>query len=304
MFRREVLADSRFTTRALVASALLVVPTVCSVPVGNTTASPHHADPPSATYAPHRAAPSTRRIAELTLTLPGDVPLALIYCSTGEFTMGNDDRCSEGNYLLFPNSYPPHTVRIEQPFYLGKYEVTQEQWQAIMASNPSRFQADKHCPVEQVSWQEAVRFCERASSYLGKRVRLPFEREWEYACTRGTLLGSTTRASGPESSVCAVAWCDLNSGGRTHSVGFKPADRLGFCDMLGNVSEWCQDRYLPYPGATWPAEREPYYVRRGGNWQSLWSTCASYTIRGQASPGTRDARIGFRVVVETAALDD
>ena len=182
-----------------------------------------------------------------------------------------------------------HEVRISRPFYLGKYEVTQGEWEAVMGTNPSEFQGCARCPVEQVSWNDVQEFIgklngrERGREY---RYRLPTEAEWEYAAQAGTT-GARYGELGE------IAWYDANSGGSTQSVGQKRANAWGLHDMLGNVWEWVGDWYGDYQSGAVTDPRGPSMgsprVIRGGS----WSNNARYVrsaYRYNYSPGYRLAR--------------
>ena len=205
----------------------------------------------------------------------------------GEFRMGS--RSAQAG----DNERPRTRVRISRGFYLGKYEVTQELWQAVTGTNPSRFSGCGRCPVEKVSWNDAQEFIRRLNARAGgTRYRLPTEAEWEYAARAGTV-------GDRYGNVDAIAWHEDNSGERTHPVGQKAPNAWGLHDMLGNVHEWVQDRYGGYPGGlvTDPAGPSSglLRVRRGGSWMyDAWYCRASF--RGIYSPGNRPDDLGFRLL--------
>ena len=146
----------------------------------------------------------------------------------GQFLMGSEN----GDY----NRKPVHRVRISRPFEMGKYEVTQAQWQAIMGNNPRRLKG-ANLPVEDVSWNAVQEFIKKLNARNdGYTYRLPTEAEWEYACR----AGETGDYSGK---LDEIAWYQDNSGEKTHAVGTRKANAWGLHDMYGNVYEWCQDRY-------------------------------------------------------------
>jgi formylglycine-generating enzyme required for sulfatase activity len=224
--------------------------------------------------------------------LPGNVPLELIVIPGGEFTMGGD---------RFDNEKPPHRVGVS-PFAIGKYQVTQAQWKAVMGNNPSKFQGDA-LPVERVSWEEAKAFCEKLSEMTGNEYRLPTEAEWEYAARAGSTgeycFGDDERLLGD------YAWYRENSDKKTHPVGQKTPNAFGLYDMHGNVWEWCSDWY----GEDYYKELEKggvaidprgpsagsYRVNRGGGWDDIAVICRS-AYRISDAPGFRYDDLGFRLV--------
>jgi len=215
--------------------------------------------------------------------------MELVLIRPGTFTMGSEN-CSNAT---------PHKVTITKPFYLGKHEVTQEQWQAVMGGTPSQFKGAKN-PVEKVSWDDCQLFLRELQEKVpGQRFRLPTEAEWEYACR----AGSTTKYCYGDDDVRlgACAWYSSNSDETTHPVGEKKPNAWGLYDMLGNVREWCADWFGDYPSGevadpTGPASGSGR-VARGGAWYSDASAARSaYRIR--YAPSARYYYCGFRVVVE------
>lgn len=167
-----------------------------------------------------------------------------------------------------------HKVTLSS-FYIGKTEVTQEQWSAIMNYNPSHFKGDD-LPVENVTYEEVLTFIQKLNNQSGKNYRLPTEAEWEFAA-RGGNLSNDYKYSG--SNIFEdIAWCEQNSNSTTHIVGTKNTNELGLNDMSGNVNEWCSDWYYPYPkedqinpkGET----KDPLgrHVIRGGGWNTRGGT--------------------------------
>ena len=164
----------------------------------------------------------------------------------GEFRMGSDNE-------LFSET-PVHVVHLASGFLLGKYPVTQAQWLDVMADNPSAFRDSPDRPVDSINWDQATEFCHRLSDQSGRRVRLPSEAEWEYACRAGTASEFFFGRWGPflddsevpweaRQSLCEYAWFDLNSGDSTQPVGRRRPNPWGLHDMLGNVWEWCADAW-------------------------------------------------------------
>jgi hypothetical protein len=190
-----------------------------------------------------------------------------------------------------------HRVRISRDFYLGKYPVTQSQWQAVMENNPSHFKG-ADLPVETVSWDDCQQFIERLNHETGKNAyRLPTEAEWEYACRGGSI---TVYSFGDDKRRLAeYGWYNTNSGGRPHPVGQKTANPWGLHDMHGNVWEWCQDWYAAYPPKPMTNPEGPSSgsdrVLRGGGWFDGARRCRS-GFRSYFSPDFRNSFFGFRLV--------
>jgi formylglycine-generating enzyme required for sulfatase activity/uncharacterized caspase-like protein len=216
-----------------------------------------------------------------TMARAGQTEVALVRVPAGGFAMGE--------------SANPHQVTISQDFWMGKFPVTQGQWQAAMGNNPSDFEkAGTDAPVEQVSWDDAQGFLSKLNGMQSEwTFRLPTEAEWEYSCRAGTT-GETYGGS-----LDAIAWFDGNSGGTTHPVGQKQANAFGLFDMLGNVWQWCQDWYGDYPrgSVTDPqgAMSGKYRVIRGGSGGSD-ATYVLSAVRDHNSPDDRLSFLGFRVV--------
>ncbi len=211
----------------------------------------------------------------------------------GTFNMG----CSPSQQgPCVPDENPVHEVTLTAPFYLGRYEVTQAQWQGVMGSNPSNFTGFSDSasrPVERVSWNMVQQFLSATG------LRLPTEAEWEYSCRAGTTT-AFNNASNTDSTLGTIAWYILNSGSQTHAVGQKAANALGFSDMSGNVWEWCQDWYSSSYYSVSPSTNPPgpasgnLKVFRGGSWLATSSPCrSSYRAAGASATSTQDNG-GFR----------
>jgi formylglycine-generating enzyme required for sulfatase activity len=232
----------------------------------------------------------------LAVDLGGGVKLELVLIPAGEFKMGSPD----SDKSAFPGEKPQHRVRITKPFCLGKYLVTQEQWEAVMGNNPSSFKGPKN-PVEEVSWDDCQKFLEKLNAKVGTehgKFVLPTEAQWEYACR----ARSTTRYcfGDDESGLGVYAWYNANSDLKAHPVGVKRPNAWELYDMHGNVFEWCQDwddedyyANSPTDDPTGPATG-PGRVLRGGHWGSPARLCRS-AYRGGGGPGYRSADLGFRV---------
>jgi formylglycine-generating enzyme required for sulfatase activity len=243
--------------------------------------------------------------------LGNGVLLDMVSIPRGVFSMGspnNAPRCEK-------NEQPQHSVTI-QPFFMGKFPVTQAQWRAVvdlprvkihLNSEPASFKGDSR-PVERVSWYEAMEFCDRLSQKTGHNYRLPSEAEWEYACRAGTSTAFQVGEALPE------ALANFNSGNAvtfftkallnaTSDVGnFKVANNFGLYDMHGNVWEWCADHWhdtyenAPSDGHAWLSDDEGQSrVLRGGSWDYNARSCRSAS-RIKYIPDFRLNAIGFRVV--------
>ncbi|MCE2486014.1 MAG: formylglycine-generating enzyme family protein [Desulfurellaceae bacterium] len=192
-----------------------------------------------------------------------------------------------------------HRVMLSQPFYLGKYEVTQGQWQAVMGSNPSLFACGATCPVENVSWEDTQAFIAALNRQEGvEKYRLPTEAEWEYAARAGT---QTAYHFGDDASqLGAYAWYgdNVDYENLIHPVGQKRPNAWGLYDMHGNVQEWVQDWYGGYPHGAVTDPRGPSSgarrVDRGGSWFNSARQCRA-ADRGDSSPGYRNGDLGFRL---------
>jgi formylglycine-generating enzyme required for sulfatase activity len=239
------------------------------------------------------AAPGKAEARSLTLGLGRDVKLETVLIPAGEFMMGSPGEPKDN---LGTDERPQHRVKITRPFFIGKFEVTQAQWRALMGDNPSKFTGDDKLPVEAVSWDDAQGFCRRASKLTGRQVRLPTEAEWEYACRAGTA--DTYAGVDSEKQLGDYAFFGVD---QTKPVGGKKPNTWGLYDMLGNVWEWCQDWYGPYSAGeqTNPAGPATGQVRvlRGGCWNSDAYNCRVANRLWSKAATRRYNVVGFRVAI-------
>jgi sulfatase modifying factor 1 len=197
-----------------------------------------------------------------------------------------------------------HRVTISQQFWLGRFEVTQAQWQRVMSANPSHFHSpDGALPVEQVNWYEVHEFLQRLGKLSpGSSFRLPTEAEWEYACRAGTTTAYSTGAtlSPKDANVSPARDTRVDARGRTMKVGSFAPNAWGLHDMHGNVWEWTDDDHCPYAGdETDPRAtcKSGVKVIRGGSWYFA-ADSARCALRYTHRPGDRGFSLGFRVVRE------
>ena len=237
---------------------------------------------------------------QVTVRLENDVLLEMVEIPGGTYPMGSPDGFG------YDDEHPQHEVSV-RPFLMGRCEVTQEQWGAVMGwMPPCRFK-DAKLPVERVSWNEATEYCGKLSERVGGVYRLPSEAEREYACRAGTTtpfhygetittdltnyVGEHTYRAEPEGVYRHV----------TTEAGSFPPYPLGLWDMHGNVWEWCADAWhddyqgAPSDGSVWAAESSAFRVLRGGPWHEPPGICRS-AIRLKFNPTEGEEYIGFRVV--------
>jgi formylglycine-generating enzyme required for sulfatase activity len=218
----------------------------------------------------------------------------MIFVEGGSFDMG----CTgEQASYCFDSEKPMHRVNIED-FFIGKFEVTQNQWREIMGSNPSSFKNCEDCPVENVSWNDIQQFILKLNQLTGKNYRLPSEAEWEFAARGGNKSNGYVYSG--SNNIDEVAWHSNNSAKRTHPVGVKIPNELGLYDMSGNVLEWCRDWYQKYEGSERTNPQGPLSgslrLLRGGNWFMIPRTCRT-SYRNSGKPTTCDSGIGFRLAL-------
>ena len=237
---------------------------------------------------------SQGRASEKTYT--NSIGMEFVLIPSGSFMMGADQESEPAD----SDEAPRHPVTISKAFYLGKFEVTQSQWVAVMGDNPSEFKGD-NMPVGGISWDDAQSFLQKLNQMEGTdKYRLPTEAEWEYAARAGTE--STYFFGNDTADLVDYAWYDDNSDEISHPVGQKRANPWGLFDMCGNVTEWVQDWYAQaYPPGqvTDPRGEEfgRYRVMRGGCWSyPAWYCRAS--DRACAPPDFRANYYGFRILLE------
>jgi len=239
--------------------------------------------------------------------LGNGVNLEMVAIPSGSFTMGSP----AGEAERFSNEGPQHQVQVPG-FFIGKYAVTQAQYQAIMGTNPAYFKGEKR-PVEQVSWDDAVEFCQKLSQKTGRTYRLPSEAEWEYACRAGTTtpfyFGETIttdlvnyNGEYPYGSAPKGKYRQ-----QTTNVGIFPPNSFGLYDMCGNIWEWCEDVYnhnyqgAPTDGSAWlTGKNNDIKLLRGGSWDLDAEYCRSAFRLGFARVDQGNP-VGFRVVAVAVA---
>lgn len=245
-----------------------------------------------------------------------DINLEMVSIPAGSFMMGSP----ENELGRLTHEGPQHQVIIPD-FYMGKYPVTQAQWQLLMGDNPSQFKGENR-PVDTVSWIQATEFCRILSQKTGRDYRLPSEAEWEYACRAGTqtpfYFGETiTTNLANYRGTDVISEIGIDSGQyalgpigkyrqQTTEIGKFPPNFFGLYDLHGNVLEWCQDIWqnsyedAPTDGSAWIAEGNPksYRIVRGGSWVNIPKVCRSGS-RGKYLPEYKNDAFGLRVVFST-----
>ena len=219
------------------------------------------------------------------------------------FTQGSGFRIPRP--FVMGNPASRYSVTLTRQYYLQRFPVTHAHWRMVMGQNPSSFQGDERLPVEQVSWDDVQEFLRRLNLLREGIFRLPTEAEWEFAC-RGNQGGGYFFGENA-SQLGDYAWYTANSEGRTHPVGTRQANPFGLFDLYGNVWEWCQDFFAPYPGghALEPKGPESGKTRalRGGSWMTDADRCQTF-VRWHQPPDTRSFQIGFRLLLESGQEED
>jgi len=276
-------------------------PTPSSTPTAPSTltSTPTHTTTPSSTFTPAPPNP-------LIIDLPGGVTMEMVLIPAGTFQMGSNDDSSWS--WCHPCEQPVHTVNIGYDFYMGKYEVTEAQWYALMGPNPS----SSDYPVTDISWDNCQWFIGQLNALGQGAFRLPSEAEWEYACRAETTTRFSFGDSNCSPSICSAydlaeyGWyCGNNSPSDRKPVGWLLPNDFGLYDMHGNVLEWCQDHWHesysgnpPTDGSAWESPTSSERVLRGGNWWSYPMWCRS-SSRTKTSQGTRyGGAHGLRLVRE------
>ncbi|MBR4250056.1 MAG: formylglycine-generating enzyme family protein, partial [Verrucomicrobia bacterium] len=242
------------------------------------------------------------------VSLPEEGTLELIWIEPGTYTMGSFLSAMMNN-SFFPikvQNIPQHDVTLTKEYWLGKYEVTQGQYETIMGKNPSHFKG-ADLPVDSVSWFDAKEFCKKLTAIEkeagrlpeGYEYSLPTEAQWEYGCRAGIsekflLLRDDKDSKKEEDKEVLFGggfWSDLNSGNKSHPVGQKEPNPWGLYDMSGNVWEWCLDMYNPKESV-----KSSFRSYRGGSWFSSFINCRCVSRRNN-SPGYQNIDLGFRVAL-------
>ena len=229
----------------------------------------------------------------ISIPVKNGISIEMVKVEAGTFMMGATSEMQ----APYRWEKPVHQVTLTNDYYMGKYEVTQALWEAVMGSNPSYFKGD-NLPVETVSWNDCQEFISKLNSLTGRKFRLSTEAEWEYAA-RGGKKSRSYQYSG-SSNISDVAWYDGNSGSKTHPVGTKQANELGIYDMTGNVWEWCQDWYGSYSSSSQTnptgAVSGAHRVYRGGSWDFYAGRCR-LSYRRYGTPDYRNSILGLRLAL-------
>jgi formylglycine-generating enzyme required for sulfatase activity len=263
----------------------------------------------NSSYAVYDSTPGTGKRFYRAISL-GDQPVGtnnMVWIKPGTFLMGLSDSDTEN----FDAEKPASTVTLSNGFWMGKYEVTQDEYQSVMGNNPSSFTDSINLPVDSVSWMNASNYCvrltdaARAAKTLptGYVYRLPTEAEWEYAARSGSTNRFSFGIDANYTTVLQYGWIEANASGATHPVGLKLPNVWGLYDMVGNVGEWCSDWYAfdtytaaPKTNPAGPAQGTDK-VYRGGSISDTAVSCRSSARSGMAPdfPGLNS--FGFRVVL-------
>lgn len=230
----------------------------------------------------------------ITIPVKDGISIEMVKVEGGTFMMGATPEMKNS----WTEERPIHQVTLTNDYYIGKYEVTQSLWCALMDNNPSYFKGD-NLPVEQVSWDDCQKFINKLNDITGRKFRLPTEAEWEYAA-RGGKKSRGYQYSG-SNKISDVAWYSSNSEHKTQPVGLKLANELGLYDMSGNVDEWCFDRFGFYSALSQTnplgADDGICRVYRGGSWEQTAGFCRSSDRSNYGTSKNRIYNLGFRLVL-------
>ena len=230
----------------------------------------------------------------ISIPVKNGISIEMVKVEAGTFMMGATSEMKDP----YSDEKPVHQVTLTNDYYMGKYEVTQALWQAVMGSNPSNFKGD-NLPVEMVSWNDCQEFISKLNSLTGRKFRLPTEAEWEYAA-RGGKKSRGYQYSGSRK-ISDVAWYDRNSGSKTHPVGTKQANELGIYDMSGNVWEWCSDWYGSYSSSSQTnptgSDSGTGRVNRGGSFFDPARDCRTSFRSTLVTSDIRSDVLGLRLVL-------
>ena len=240
----------------------------------------------------------------ITIHVKDGINIEMVKVEAGSFNMGATPEMENPN----EDEKPVHRVTLTNNYYIGKYEVTQKLWKAVMRSNPSYFKGDD-LPVESVSWNDCQAFISKLNTLTGKHFRLPTEAEWEYAA-RGGSKSRGYQYSG-SNVIDDVAWFDDNSSSKTHVVGEKLSNELGIFDMSGNVAEWCQGKFYQYAASPScnpignvesfsldpsVAARSMFRMARGGSY-AYWAKYSQLSSRSNYEPNSHSSNLGLRLAL-------
>lgn len=230
----------------------------------------------------------------ITIPVKDGISIEMVKVEGGTFMMGATPEMKNS----WTEERPIHQVTLTNDYYIGKYEVTQSLWCALMDNNPSYFKGD-NLPVEQVSWDDCQKFINKLNDITGRKFRLPTEAEWEYAA-RGGKKSRGYQYSG-SNKISDVAWYSSNSEHKTQPVGLKLANELGLYDMSGNVDEWCFDRFGFYSALSQTnplgADDGICRVYRGGSWEQTAGFCRSSDRSNYGTSKNRIYNLGFRLAL-------
>lgn len=232
----------------------------------------------------------------------------MVLVEGGVFQMGVPKEYKDeydGLTCPFEYSLPRHHVTVE-PFYIGKYPVTQEEWECVTGNNPSKFTQKKDSfPIDGIFWGDCQEFVSRLNNLTGEQFRLPTEAEWEFAARGGNVGHTNNYFYAGSNDINAVAWHSGNSNRRTHEVGLKKPNELGLYDMSGNVEEWCSDLYDNYPSSYYSqvfnhnkASYRHDHVLRGGGWMGDKISCSIYYRSSTYLRDLDPENWGFRLAMD------